>query len=103
MIGSDATFGGRRTYFESHGKTEIFDYTTAVEEGKIPEGYWVWWGYEDQKLFENAKEKLSEIGTKDEPFNFTMLTVDTHFEDGYVCEQCQNEFGDNQYANVQQL
>lgn len=30
--------------FESHGKTEIFDYTTAVEEGKIPEGYWVWWG-----------------------------------------------------------
>ena len=29
-----------------------------------------------------------------------MLTVDTHFEDGYVCEQCQNEFGDNQYANV---
>ena len=41
MIGSDATFGGRRTYFESHGKTEIFDYTTAVEEGKIPEGYWV--------------------------------------------------------------
>lgn len=100
MIGSDATFGGRRTYFESHGKTEIFDYTTAVEEGKIPEGYWVWWGYEDQKLFENAKEKLSEIGTKDEPFNFTMLTVDTHFEDGYVCEQCQNEFGDNQYANV---
>ena len=44
-------------------------------------------GYEDQKLFENAKEKLSEIGIKDEPFNFTMLTVDTHFEDGYVCEQ----------------
>ena len=48
----------------------------------------------------NAKEKLSEIGIKDEPFNFTMLTVDTHFEDGYVCEQCQNEFGDNRYANV---
>lgn len=99
MIGSDATFGGRRTYFESHGKTEIFDYTTAVEEGKIPEGYWVWWGYEDQKLFENAKEKLSEIGTKDEPFNFTMLTVDTHFEDGYVCEQCPTEY-DTQYSNV---
>mgnify|MGYP002535556009 FL=1 len=102
MIGSDATFGGRRAYFESHGKgkTEICDYNTAKENGQIPEDYYVWWGYEDQKLFENAKEKLSEIGTKDEPFNFTMLTVDTHFEDGYVCEQCQNEFGDNQYANV---
>ena len=102
MIGSDATFGGRRAYFESHGKgqTEICDYNTAKENGQIPEDYYVWWGYEDQKLFANAQEKLTELSSKDEPFNFTMLTVDTHFEDGYVCEQCQNEFGDNQYANV---
>lgn len=102
MIGSDATFGGRRAYFESHGKgkTEICDYNTAKENGQIPEDYYVWWGYEDQKLFANAQEKLTELSSKDELFNFTMLTVDTHFEDGYVCEQCQNEFGDNQYANV---
>lgn len=102
MIGSDATFGGRRAYFESHGKgqTEICDYNTAKENGQIPEDYYVWWGYEDQKLFANAQEKLTELSSKDEPFNFTMLTVDTHFEDGYVCEQCQNEFGDNQYVNV---
>ena len=102
MIGSDATFGGRRAYFESHGKgqTEICDYNTAKENGQIPEDYYVWWGYKDQKLFANAQEKLTELSSKDEPFNFTMLTVDTHFEDGYVCEQCQNEFGDNQYANV---
>ena len=102
MIGSDATFGGRRAYFESHGKgqTEICDYNTAKENGQIPEDYYVWWGYEDLKLFANAQEKLTELSSKDEPFNFTMLTVDTHFEDGYVCEQCQNEFGDNQYANV---
>lgn len=102
MIGSDATFGGRRAYFESHGKgqTEICDYNAAKENGQIPEDYYVWWGYEDQKLFANAQEKLTELSSKDEPFNFTMLTVDTHFEDGYVCEQCQNEFGDNQYANV---
>ena len=28
-----------------------------------------------------------------------MLTVDTHHEDGYLCEQCPNNY-DNQYANV---
>lgn len=102
MIGSDATFGGRKAYFESHGKgkTEICDYYTAKEKGQIPEDYYVWWGYEDQKLFANAQEKLTELGSKDEPFNFTMLTVDTHFEDGYVCDLCQDEFVDNQYANV---
>ena len=29
-----------------------------------------------------------------------MLTVDTHFEDGYVCDLCQDEHPGNQYANV---
>lgn len=100
LIGSDATFGGRRAYFESHGECEIWDLLTAKELGKIPEDYYVWWGYEDAKLFTYAQEKLLELSASEEPFNLTMLTVDTHFEDGYVCELCQNEFGDNQYANV---
>jgi len=100
MVGSDATFGGRRAYFESHGECEIWDYYTAIEEGVIPEDYLVWWGYEDYILFECAKEKLTQMSAENEPFNLTLLTVDTHFEDGYVCKYCQNEFGDNQYANV---
>lgn len=100
LIGSDATFGGRRLYFEDHGSYEIEDYNYALENNKIPEGYKVWWGYEDQKLFGFAKEKLQELSQKDEPFNLTMLTVDTHFEDGYVCDLCEDKFGDNQYANV---
>lgn len=100
LLGSDATFGGRRAYFNAHGECEIWDYLTAQEEGKISEDYYVWWGYEDEKLFSYAQEKLLELSASDEPFNLTFLTVDTHLEDGYVCESCQNEFGDNQYANV---
>ena len=30
----------------------------------------------------------------------TLLTVDTHFEDGYPCKICSDTYGDNQYANV---
>lgn len=26
--------------------------------------------------------------------------MDTHSEDGYICERCRNDFADNQYANV---
>lgn len=100
MIGSDAVFGGRKAYFDSHGNCEIWDYNTAIEKGYIPEDYYVWWGYEDEKLFTYAQEKLLELSQQEEPFNLTLLTVDTHFEDGYVCELCQNEFGDDQYANV---
>ena len=100
MIGSEAKFGGRDTYFSQHGDYELLDYNWAVKEGKIPEDYYVWWGFEDEKLFEFAKEELTELSVGDEPFNFTILTVDTHFEDGWVCRLCEDEFGDNQYANV---
>lgn len=100
LIGSDATFGGRRLYFTEHGHYDIFDYNYALETGLLPEGYGVWWGYEDKKLFQFAKEKLTDLSKQDRPFNLTMLTVDTHFEDGYVCDLCRDDFGDNQYANV---
>lgn len=75
------------------------DYDYAIENSKIPSDYKVWWGYEDEKLFEFAKEKCTELSRQEEPFNLTMLTVDTHFEDGYMCEKCPNDYGD-QYANV---
>lgn len=99
LIGSEAQFGGRKLYFQEHGNYEMEDYNYAIENGLIPSDYKVWWGYEDQKLFEFAKEKLLQLSQEDEPFNLTMLTVDTHFEDGYVCEQCPTEY-DTQYSNV---
>ena len=100
MIGSDAAFGGRELYFSEHGDYDILDYNYAVENELIPDDYYVFWGYEDEKLFSNAKDELLKLSESDEPFNFSMLTVDTHFEDGYVCDLCEDTFGDNQYANV---
>ena len=98
MIGSDGDFGGRADYFR-HGDYEILDYYWAKEQGFIDKDYYVWWGYEDQKLFEFAKDKLTEISKNEEPFNFTMLTVDTHFTDGYTDESCEEVF-DKKYANA---
>lgn len=100
LIGSDATFGGRRLLFSGHGDFTIHDYNYAANEGLIPEGYRVWWGYEDKRLFGFAKRELRTLARQEEPFNLTILTVDTHREDGYVCEDCGRKFGDNQYANV---
>ena len=100
MIGSNATFGGRRLYYREHGDFEIDDYLYAKEQGWIPEDYKVFWGYEDEKLFAFAKKRLTEMAAEDAPFHLTLLTVDTHFEDGYVCRLCKDEFGENQYANV---
>lgn len=99
MAGSDFDFGGRMNYCTQHGNYEILDYFAAINTGIIPRSYQVWWGFEDQKLFAWAKDKLTEISQNDEPFNFSLLTVDTHCQDGYVCDLCQNEY-DDQYANV---
>lgn len=99
MCGSDSAFGGRRNYFKQHGDYEIYDYFTAHAEKIIPENHLVWWGYEDDYLFKYAQKKLLEISKQPEPFNFTVLTVDTHFEDGYLCPDCEDKFG-TQYENV---
>ncbi len=99
LLGSNAKFGGRKLYFSDHGDYMIHDYNYAKKQGLIDKDYKVWWGYEDEKLFAFAKDDLTELAKKDEPFNLTMLTVDTHFEDGYVCDQCEDNF-DVQYANV---
>ena len=101
MLGSNATFGGRRLYFGTHGDYEIDDYVWATEQGIIPEDYYVFWGMEDQKLFAAAKERLRDLSSSDEPFNLTILTVDTHFEDGYICDICdEQQYPGNDYANA---
>lgn len=99
MVGSDSTYGGRRQYFEQHCLDKVFDYFTAVEDGIIPEGYWQWWGMEDKYLYTYAKQELTEISKSEEPFAFTMLTVDSHHVDGYKCSECGDEY-ETQYSNV---
>ncbi len=98
--GSDATFGGRKLYFTEHGNYAIHDLNYRKKMGDLPEDYYVWWGFEDEKLIEYAKEDLTELASSNQPFNYTMLTADTHFEDGYVCDLCQDLHDGNQYGNV---
>lgn len=99
LLGSDAAFAGRESYFTDHGNYNIVDINSLKEEGRLPEDYVVWWGYEDQRLFNFAKEELNKLAASGEPFNFTMLTADSHFPDGYLCPLCGSDY-DEQYANV---
>lgn len=99
MVGSDLSFGGRRTYFKEHGNYKTFDLYTARKDGIIPDDYYVFWGYEDEKLFNYAKQELTSISKNKQPFNFTMLTVDTHAVDGYTSDFCENKY-DNPYLNA---
>ena len=130
--GSDVEFGGRALYFKNHGfdfdNGDFFDdYISRVNSGDLPKNYsenvTKWWGFEDYKLFTYAREWLGEYanklnnGEETRPFNYSFLTVDTHFEDGFADRLNQvdrNEdgiidedeyvyeevFPNNQYANI---
>lgn len=97
LLGSDAVFGGRKNLFEQHGNYEIWDVNSALDKKRISET--VWWGYSDDNLFKFAKEKILDLSQEEGPFNFTMLTVDTHFQDGYKCDDCPDKWN-GQYENV---
>lgn len=99
LVGSDAQFGGREAYFTEHGNYNIVDTKALKDRGWLPADYNVWWGFEDAKLFGAAKLELAALAAKGEPFNFTMLTCDTHFPDGYHCQLCRDEYPE-QYPTV---
>ncbi len=101
MMGSDKSFAGRDKYLESHGNYKIFDFISAKEEEYIPVDYNInWWGFEDKKLYDYAKDKLIELSKKEEPFNFNLLTADTHPIDGYLDETCKIESELTKFENV---
>jgi len=99
MMGSDGNFGGRTQYFTTNGNYKIFDVNYAKEQGKMKTEDRVWWGFEDDKLFEWSKEEITNLASQDEPFNYIMLTADTHFVDGYLSENVGDKY-ETQYENV---
>lgn len=84
---------------ENGGDYKIFDIKEAKKQGKMPEDYRVFWGYEDEKLFKFAKEEVTALSKCGKPFNFTMLTVDTHHPYGYVDQNYQQDYPE-QLSNI---
>lgn len=99
MFGATATFGGLRYMYDLHGGYNIIDYDAAKEKGLIPKDYMVYWGYEDDKLYEFAKDEITRMYNTGKPFNFVMETADTHFPDGYVGVNTPRT-RESQYADV---
>lgn len=93
LTGTDPRPYGIRAFFEFHGDYEIYDYDKYKELGYIPQDYKEWWGFEDRKLFEFAKDSLYELNSDSKPFNLLISTTDTHFPDGYLDAGCEAPYG----------
>lgn len=99
MMGSFKGFGNRDTLLTDHGNYQIYDLTSAHRDGSLPEGYRVYWGFEDSKLFSFAKKQLTEIAKDNTPFNYSFLTENTHATEGYMESSCPQKYSE-QYSNV---
>ena len=99
IMGSDGTFGNRKQYYESNGGYKVYDLNYAIQTGKMTEEEKVWWGFDDDSLYEWSKEELTNLASQDRPFNYIMLTADTHFTDGYLSPQAEQKYS-SQYENV---
>lgn len=99
ICGSDGTFAGRKKFFEQHGGYEVLDVYAAKDKNYIPDDYNHGWGFEDYVLFDIAKDEVKKLAAGDKPFNLTLLTVDLHTPDGYICDRCGDKY-DSVTANV---
>ena len=99
MVGGNKIFGGKSYMYQTHGEFKLVDHTYALEHHMLPEGYKVWWGYEDDKLFAFAKDELNELSQSEKPFNLILATADTHMPDGYLSDDAPTPY-ESHYANA---
>ncbi len=87
MGGASTEFAGKGSYLRQHG----YDRVQGREEllPLIPDpAYLSGWGLYDDDLFSLAVRRFRELGENGQPFNLTLLTLDTHHPDGEASRSC---------------
>lgn len=100
MMGADSSWGSLGDYYRKHGDFLVFDHPYAIKNGYLDKNYHVWWGYEDDKIYEYAKKEIRRLADTGKPFYFILENADTHFPDGYKSPNMTQEPFSSQYANV---
>lgn len=87
MQGASLGFAGKSTFFNSHGYDEIYGKEEFLQlDNKIPLSTW---GVYDDDLLKFAKKRIDELESKpNQPYNLTLLTLDTHQPVGHLSRTC---------------
>lgn len=100
MLGTFSNWHKMGDYYRQHGDFKIFDLQTARDRKLVPPNYFVFWGLEDDKLYEYAKAEMTRLGSGEKPFYFILENADTHPNGGYVSPRMSERPCDKQYGNV---
>lgn len=87
MGGAALGFASKGSFLREHG----FDTTLGRHElvGEIEDpDYVTGWGLYDDSLFSQALEQFNSLAASEQPFNLTLLTVDTHHPIGEPSASC---------------
>jgi phosphoglycerol transferase len=88
-MGGDAlAFSGKGKFFKDHHYDEIYG---REELKQVQSGLNMnYWGLYDDDLFVLAAAKLKALHARQQPFNFTITTIDTHGPDGHFSKYCRS-------------
>lgn len=98
MEGSSLFVGGKGKFLEKHGYTERHGLDDWLAKG-YKEADMNHWGLPDDELFKQAKIKFDELMQSKQPFNLTLLTVDTHGVTGQLNKTCKAQ-GYHDFAGI---
>ena len=100
ISGAKTKFGALYDYFKIHGDYNIIDPET-VDNYKINVDYNKTgaWGFNDKYMFDLAKDRLTTLASKEEPFNEILIGIDSHPIDGYKTDFTINKYK-KRYENV---
>jgi phosphoglycerol transferase len=86
--GAPLSFAGKGSFLRDHGYAEAWGAEEWEKAGvqRIERNQW---GLHDLPLFERARTKLDQLHASGQPFNLTVLTVDTHNPSGMLSPDCR--------------
>ena len=90
MGGAPLFYAGKRTFLQDHHYDELYGRKYWLEHGEKVEEMNDW-GINDDNLLVKAEQKINELAKKDEPFNLTILTLNTHHPSGFLSPSCSKK------------
>lgn len=83
--GARKTFANKGRFFSDHGYGSVFGWEDWEILGEASSE----WGLYDDRLLSFARSELRNLASNSEPFNLTILTLDTHHPTGLKSETCR--------------
>lgn len=96
--GAPLSFAGKGRFLRDHGYAEAYG-RDEWERAGIQAGESNEWGLYDSALFRRARSKLEQLYRSGQPFNLTLLTLDTHNPHGFMSPECRRS-GARDFAGI---